>query len=144
VIDFTITKRSRAPIETVFDRLSDHRAYAQMTALRSSTLDREGTPAPNGAGAIRRFSVVGPAQTEEVTVYERPTRFVYELRSGLPAKDHVGTVELTESADGGTQIVYHARSTPTTPGAGLILGPVPRKAIGDLLNGVIKAAEGRS
>jgi uncharacterized protein YqgC (DUF456 family) len=33
------------------------------------------------------------------------------------------------------------RSTPTIPGAGLILGPVLRKAIGELLNGVIEAAE---
>jgi hypothetical protein len=62
-----------------------------MTPLRTTTLDREGSPAPNGVGATRRFSVIGPAQIEEVTAYERPTRFVYELRSGLPVKELVGT-----------------------------------------------------
>jgi hypothetical protein len=37
-----------APIDVVFDVLNDHRGQADMTALRSSTLEREGDPAPNG------------------------------------------------------------------------------------------------
>ncbi|MEA2167465.1 MAG: hypothetical protein QOF76_765 [Solirubrobacteraceae bacterium] len=140
MIDFTITKTTTASIDSVFDRLTDHRAYKDMTPLRKSTLDREGTPAPNGVGAVRRLGMVGPPQTEEVTVYERPNKFAYKLLTGLPVKDHVGTVELAETG-GHTTITYHVRSTPTIPGGGLVLGPVLKKAIGDLLKGVIKAAE---
>lgn len=141
MIDFTITRTTSAQIENVFDTLTDHRSYAKMTLLRKSTLDREGTPAPNGVGAVRRLSLIGPDQTEEVTEYVRPTRFVYRLLSGLPVKDHVGTVELAEAAGGGTDIVYRVRSTPTLPFAELVLGPVLKKSIGDLLNSVIKVAE---
>ena len=39
---FTITAEIAAPPETVFDVLSDHRNYARITPLRSSTLEREG------------------------------------------------------------------------------------------------------
>ncbi|MDT5044592.1 MAG: hypothetical protein QOG75_445, partial [Mycobacterium sp.] len=50
--EFTLTRTTTAPIETVFDALTDHRAIADYVwAVRRSTLDREGTPAPNGVGA---------------------------------------------------------------------------------------------
>ncbi|CAN5250995.1 hypothetical protein BH09ACT12_BH09ACT12_06890 [soil metagenome] len=30
-------------------------------------------------------------------MFERPTRFVYRLVSGLPVRDHVGTVQAAEA-----------------------------------------------
>ena len=66
-----------------------------MTPLRKSELEREGEPAPNGVGAIRVLTAVGPPLREEVLTYEEPSRFSYKLLSGLPVRDHVGTVELT-------------------------------------------------
>jgi uncharacterized protein YndB with AHSA1/START domain len=143
MIEFTITKTTAASIENVFDTLTDHRSYAKMSPLRKSTLDREGTPAPNGVGAIRRLSLIGPSQVEEVTEYVRPTRFGYKLLSGLPVRDHVATVDLAKAAGGGTQIVYRVRSTPTLPLAGVVLGHMLKKGIGDLLNNAIKVAERR-
>ena len=109
-----------APPETVFDVLTDHRRYAEITPLRKAELEREGEPAPNGVGAIRVLSVVlGPPMREEVIAYERPRRFSYKLLSGLPVRDHVGTVELTADG-GGTEVVYAVQTTPTLPlvGAG--------------------------
>jgi uncharacterized protein YndB with AHSA1/START domain len=56
MIDFTLTRTSTAPIETVFDAMTDNRGIADYVwACRRSTLNREGTPAPNGVGAIRRL-----------------------------------------------------------------------------------------
>ena len=67
-----------APPETVFDVLTDHRGYAKITPLRKAELEREGEPAPNGVGAIRELSAVGPPLREEVLAYEpagaSPTR----------------------------------------------------------------------
>ena len=92
---FTIVREIAAPPETIFEVLTDHRAYPSITPLRRSELEREGDPAPNGVGAIRVLGAVGPPLREEVLTYEAPSRFSYTLLSGLPVRDHVGTVELT-------------------------------------------------
>src|SRR5262245_11963851 len=118
---FTFTRQVAAPPETVFEVLTDHRRYNQLTPLRKSELEREGEPAPNGAGAVRSLRAVGPPLREEVLAYEPAARFSYQLRSGLPVRDHVGTVELAPEA-GGTRVVYAVRTTPTVPivGAGIV------------------------
>ena len=95
MIEFTLTRTTTAPIETVFDALTNHRGIADYVwAVRRSTLDREGTPAPNGVGAIRRLEAVGPPIVEEIIDYQRPSRYAYKMLSGAPVRDHVGTVEL--------------------------------------------------
>jgi uncharacterized protein YndB with AHSA1/START domain len=141
MIEFTLKQTSTAPIETVFDAITDHRGIANTVwTVRRSTLDREGTPAPNGVGAVRRLTAVGPPIVEEIIDYERPNRYAYKLLSGAPVRDHVGTVELREAGTG-TEVTWHLRSTPKIPGLGLLLGPVLKKVIGDLLKGGIAAAE---
>ncbi len=142
MIEFTLTRTTPAPIETVFDALTDHRAIADhVWACRRSTLDREGVPAPNGVGAIRRIEAVGPPIVEEIIEYQRPTRYAYKLLSGAPVRDHVGTVELRE-AESGTVVSWHLRSTPKIPGADWLLTPVLKRVIGELFKGAITAAEG--
>ena len=142
MIEFTLTQTTAAPIETVFEALTNHRAIADYVwAVRRSTLDREGDPAPNGVGAVRRIEAVGPAIVEEIIDYQRPTRYAYKMLSGAPVRDHVGTVELRE-AGSGTEVSWHLRSTPKIPGADWLLSPVLKRVIGELLKGGIKAAEG--
>jgi len=99
---FRLEKQVAAAPETVFEVMTDHRGYAKMTMLRRSELEREGEPAPNGLGAIRKLSAAGPPLREEVIAYEPPSRFSYALLSGLPVRDHVGTISL-EPRDGGTK-----------------------------------------
>src|SRR5688572_22873562 len=91
---FTYERQVAAPPETVFAVLADHRRYAEITPMRRSELEREGEPSPNGVGAIRVLSSVGPPLREEVLIYEPPRRLSYTLLSGAPVRDHVGTVEL--------------------------------------------------
>ena len=143
-VEFTLTRTTTAPIETVFDSLTDHRAIADYVwAVRRSTLDREGVPAPNGVGAIRRIEAVGPPIVEEIIDYQRPTRYAYKMLSGAPVRDHVGTVVLRE-AGSGTEVSWHLRSTPKIPGLDWLLLPLLKKVIGELLKGGVTAAEGRS
>jgi hypothetical protein len=132
-----------APPEIVFDVLTDHRRYTEITSLRKAELEREGEPAPNGLGAIRVLTVAGPPMREEVIAYERPHRFAYKILSGLPVRDHVGTVEMQPSGDG-TEIVYAVKTTPTLPLGGLVFMPVLKKAIRDLIGGVSKESERRA
>jgi uncharacterized protein YndB with AHSA1/START domain len=140
---FTYERQVAAPPEIVFDVLTDHRRYTEITLLRKAELEREGEPAPNGVGAIRRLTAVGPPMREEVLAYEPGKRFSYKLLSGLPVRDHVGTVELTPGG-GGTRVVYAVRTTPTLPlvGGAFLVGM--KFGIKQLLGGVAKEAERRA
>jgi uncharacterized protein YndB with AHSA1/START domain len=140
---FTYERQVAAPPEIVFDVLTDHRRYTEITQLRKAELEREGDPAPNGVGAIRRLTAVGPPMREEVLAYEPGERFSYKLLSGLPVRDHVGTVELTPGG-GGTRVVYAVRTTPTLPlvGGAFLVGM--KFGIKQLLGGVAKEAERRA
>jgi uncharacterized protein YndB with AHSA1/START domain len=140
MIDFTIERDISAPIETVFAKLTDHRGYASLTLLRKSELEREGTLAPNGVGAVRKLSLLGPPMREEITTYEQPKHFAYTLLSGLPVRNHVGDVRL-EQTGAGTHVTYRVTSHPTIKGAGPVIEAVLKQAIGQLLSGVAKSAE---
>ena len=140
---FTFTREIAAPAETVFEVLTDHRRYAELTPLRRSELEREGEPAPNGLGAIRKLTAVGPPLREEVIAYEPDERFSYKLLSGLPVRDHLGTVELTPAGDG-TRMVYAVRTHPTVPVAGQVVVAVVKQAVKGLVDGVVKESERRA
>jgi uncharacterized protein YndB with AHSA1/START domain len=140
---FTFERQVAAPPEIVFDVLTDHRGYPRITPLRKAVLEREGEPAPNGVGAIRVLSAVGPALREEVLAYEPSERFSYTLLSGLPVRDHVGTVELTPR-DGGTKVVYAVRTHSTVPIVGGAVVAAVKLGVGQLLGGVAKEAERRA
>jgi uncharacterized protein YndB with AHSA1/START domain len=140
---FTYTREVAAPPETVFEVLTDHRRYTEITPLRKAELEREGEPAPNGVGAIRVLSAVGPPLREEVLTYAPSRRFSYKLLSGLPVRDHVGTVELTPSG-AGTRVVYAVRTMPTLPlvGGASLVGI--KFGIKQLLGGIAKESERRA
>jgi uncharacterized protein YndB with AHSA1/START domain len=140
---FTFVRDVAAPPETVFDVFVDHRGYAAMTRLRKSELEREGDPAPNGVGAIRVLRAVGPPLREEVLTYERPSRFSYKLLSGLPVRDHVGTVELT-AREGGTKVTYAVRLMPTVPLVGAAVVAGVKVGVKQLIDGVSAEAERRA
>lgn len=132
-----------APPETVFEVLSDHRGYADITPLRRVELEREGDPAPDGVGAIRAMHAVGPPTREEVIAYEAPRRLAYRMLSGAPLKDHVGTVELSEEGNG-TRMSWVVETTPTVPIGGSALVKVVEKVVEQLIKGIAKESERRA
>ena len=140
---FTLRASVSAPIETVFEVLTDHRGYANLTPLRSSTLEREGDPAPNGVGAIRVLSLAGPPIREEVTVFEPPRRFSYKMLSGAPVRTHTGIVELAPDGDR-TSLTWHVHSTPRIPLPSAVWAAAVKPVIKTLLNGVVKESERRA
>lgn len=143
VASFTFTREVEASPETVFEVLTDHRRYSELTLLRKSELEREGEPGPNGVGAIRRLTAVGPPMREEVIAYEAPSRFSYTVLSGLPVRDHVGTVELTDEG-GKTKMVYAVRTQPTLPVLGPVVVAAIKQAIKGLIDGVAAESERRA
>lgn len=143
VASFTFTREIAATPETVFEVLTDHRKYSELTPLRKSELEREGEADVNGVGAIRKLTVAGPPMREEVIAYEAPSRFSYTVLSGLPVRDHVGTVELT-AENGGTKMVYAVRTQPTLPVVGFAVVAAVKQAIKGLIDGVAKESERRA
>jgi hypothetical protein len=141
---FTLTSRINAPIDVVFDVLTDHRGYTSFTPLRRVKLEQEGDPAPNGVGAIRAFYALGPPIREQVTEYVAPTRLAYRMLSGAPFRDHTGLVDLSEQ-DGATVMSYRVESFPRLPGPlGAGAMAFMRIAIGQIAGGVRKTAEARA
>jgi uncharacterized protein YndB with AHSA1/START domain len=143
VASFTFVREVKASPETVFEVLTDHRRYAEITPIRRSELEREGQPAPNGVGAIRVLSSVGPPLREETIVYEPSRRFSYKLLSGAPLRDHVGTVALEPQGEM-TKVTYAVRTHPTVPVVGGVAVAVARFGVKQLVEGIVRESERRA
>jgi uncharacterized protein YndB with AHSA1/START domain len=142
VAEFVVSREVAAPPEAVFETITDHRRYPEFTPLRAARLERQGSEAANGVGAIRALTLAGPPIREEVIAYEPPSLFAYRLLSGLPLRDHVGTVRI-EPAAGGSRIDYRIETTPTVPLAGPLLVGGLRLGTARLLGWVAGEAERR-
>ena len=117
-----------------------HRDHAPAQG-RARARGRAGAERPRRDPRAQR--AVGPPMREEVIAYERPSRFSYKVLSGLPVRDHVGTVELSPS-DGGTEVAYAVQTTPTCRVGGSVVIAVLKQAIKELLGGVAKESERRA
>ena len=140
-LDFSRT--IAAPLETVFEVATDHRRMPEFTRFRSVELEREGEPAPNGLGAIRVMRLIGPPVREEVVAFEAPHRFSYRMLSGVPVRDHVGTIELT-AVDAGTRMSYLLETTPDVPVGGFAVIAVMRSVVENIAAGIASEAEKRA
>ena len=132
--------RSTAPCEAVWALLADARGWSRWAPFRTSVLEREGTPIPDGVGALRRFGNGLVVSREEVVVFDPPRRLVYELRSGLPLRDYRAEVTLT--ADGaGTEITWRSRFRPLVPGTGRLFRAFLQRFITDVARRLARHAE---
>jgi uncharacterized protein YndB with AHSA1/START domain len=112
--------QSRAPREAVWALLADIDSWSRWGAWQTTELEREGSPVPEGVGAIRRL-VRRPVTTrEQVTAFESPRRLAYDMLSGLPLRDYRGEVTLADMADG-TEIHWHSEFDARIPGTGSLL-----------------------
>jgi ribosome-associated toxin RatA of RatAB toxin-antitoxin module len=119
-----VTRTIPAPAEDVFDLLADHANYDRFRPIHDSELVREGDPAPNGVGALRRIKVRPLTFEEEVTAYERPARLDYLIvKLNVPFQHHGGSIRLTPDGDG-THVDWQSSFTVPTPVLGALEEPV--------------------
>jgi hypothetical protein len=104
------------PIDSVWDKLTNHVGMSSWGPGVTVTMDKPGTPDPNGVGAVRRISSPGPGPdiVEEVVTFEAPNLFGYKALSGTPFPGYAGEVRLTP-AGSGTHISYTISSTASFP-----------------------------
>ena len=105
-----------APIETVWDKLSNHAGMSGWAPGITVTLDKPGATDPNGVGAVRRIASPGPGQDvlEEVVTFQPPHVLGYKAVSGSPFPGYAGEVRLTPTG-AVTHISYTVSSTAGFP-----------------------------
>lgn len=127
---------SPAPPDAVFAVVADAVRWPEWGPMDEATLEEEGTPAPDGIGALRRFRTGRTTSRERVVAYEPGHRFSYELVSGLPLRDYRADVDLAPT-DGGTTITWHSTFRPKVPGTGWLYRAVLRVFIRRLLDALV-------
>jgi hypothetical protein len=106
-----------APVEEVWPLLGEASRWKDWSFLTRAFLLREGTPVPDGVGALRRFAVGAFGSTEEVVVFDAPRHLGYVGHKGLPVRLYRADVLLTDE-DGGTRLVWTGKVEPKIPGTG--------------------------
>jgi uncharacterized protein YndB with AHSA1/START domain len=107
-------------VERVFHRYTNHRGWTDWAGLGRVYLTREGSPEPNGVGAVRAFSST-PGLREEVTAFEPPSLMEYRVIQGpVPMRDHHGEVRFTPEGSG-TRLTWRVTFLSTVPGLGWLL-----------------------
>ena len=81
-----------APVERVFDAVSDHEVFLHTTDGTTAKVVREGASERNGLGCIREVNAGERAwYIEEITAWERPFGFAYTIREASMPLRHLGS-----------------------------------------------------
>ena len=139
---FTQVSHSRAPVEAVWPLIGEARRWKEWSFLTRSDLVREGTPAPDGVGAVRRFTSFGVGSSEEVLAWEPPTHLGYTLLRGFPVRDYRADVTITPNR-GGTILTWSVRFNPKVNGTGAVMWVVTRLLIRGFARSVCRFADGQ-
>ncbi|MDX1511898.1 MAG: SRPBCC family protein [Nitriliruptorales bacterium] len=135
-----------APIKVVWDIVQDHEGMGVLLPPGGARagkpwLAQEGSPDRNGVGAVRRFGKMPLA--ERVVEFEPPHKMVYTIEEA-PIQGYRGTIELSERADGGTDIAWSGSFDKPSG----VVGAVAVKALGatvsSMLKKVVEVAETRA
>ena len=141
--DSRFTRTIDAPIEVVWDVLTDHAAYNRWTPVVSSRLVTAGGTEPNGVDAVR-FLGVGPlGAKEKVLVHDAPRHLAYTVVSGLPVREYRADARLSEEG-AGTSLEYTGRFQPRIPGTGPVLAFLVTSVLRTLVSSLATESERRA
>lgn len=129
-----------APVDRVWNLVTDHRGMPKWFPLDTAALEREGWPAPNGVGAERVMHGPKLNVREQVIGWDPLRSLDYRLMKGAPISCHQGRVELKPVA-GGTELTWSIRYRAKIPGTSGIVRRAMDKMLGDALPRLKKLAE---
>ncbi len=132
--------------EIAWEVMTSHELYARWTPASRVDLEIEGSPEPNGAGAVRAFRT-GPVSTrEEVTVFEPPHRMVYRLLSApLPIRNYRSEMILvSDEGDESCQLHWDSWFDVVIPMTGGILRSFMASAVAKMAAGIAEEAQSRA
>jgi uncharacterized protein YndB with AHSA1/START domain len=137
---YEVVAESAAPVESVWPLLAEARRWKEWSFLTRTGLEREGDPAPDGVGAVRRFTAFGMGSREEVVAWEPPHHLGYTILSGFPVRNYRSDVVLTPNGTG-TTVTWRGTYDERFPGTGPLLDPFLRSLMRRFATGVARAAE---
>ncbi len=105
--EVVLHQRFDAPPERVFDAMTDHAGFGRWMNA-DIRVERQGTPPPNGLGAIRAVTARGLTVREEVVAWEAPRAMDYRVIAGAPFRNHLGQIRI-EPDGGGARLDYRIR-----------------------------------
>ncbi len=110
-----------APVEQVFNHFAEHENLDSLLGAKIKRV-RDGETERNGVGSRRELKI-GPLPSfdETVTQYVPNELIEYKITRGTPLDGHVGTMEFSPTADGGTHLHYRIRFASKIPGVGALV-----------------------
>ena len=133
----------------MWEILADGRRWSEWGPWTEVELEREGSPPPDGTGAVRRLTaerkLLGRPVVlrEEVTTFDSPATFGYRMLSGLPVRDYEATVSLSPAGEG-TEIHWRAEFDPRIPGSGGLFRRGVSETLADVATRAAAAADRRA
>ena len=108
-----------ATVDEVWSLVGDRSTWPEWSPLGSYEWVSDGSPVPNGVGAVNRYRTGRVTATEEIVEYVPGKRLSYRLLSGMPLRDYRADIDLTPVV-GGTQVRFHSTFRPRFVGTGWI------------------------
>ena len=117
-VNIAVTSQSQAKPAAVFSVLLQVGTWPSWTKISSAELEGGGDPAGRQqVGDVRIFRTGGVASRERIVELVEDRKFVYD-NAASPFKSYRGTIELSETPDGGTGVAWSATMEPKMPFTG--------------------------
>jgi hypothetical protein len=139
--NYRVEAVTRAPVDVVWPLVGEAQHWRQWSFLTASGLEREGSPVPDGLGAIRKFTVYGVGSREEVVAWDPPSHLAYRILSGFPVRNYRSDVTLTPDGTG-TRIEWAGTYDPKWPGTGGVLAKILQAMMQRFADGLAAHADG--
>jgi hypothetical protein len=134
--------RTRAPVDSVWPLIGEARRWKEWSFLDRTELVEDGDPAPDGVGALRRFTRFGVGSTERVLAWDPPDHLAYTIVKGFPVRNY--RADVTCAPDGeGTLVTWSATFDPLVPGTGRLMELWTGRLIGGFATAVARYADRR-
>ncbi|WP_437876718.1 SRPBCC family protein [Sorangium sp. So ce513] len=133
-----------APVERVFDAVADHESFLRAGSSTHTKVIRPGHTERNGLGALREVHAGKRIRyIEEITAFERPFSFEYQIReSTQPLRHHGSRLRFTPRGDG-TEVDWTSRFEIPLPLVGGLLGPLSRRIFISVFTELLLAEKAR-
>ena len=134
-----------APIENVFEAISDHASYALYPSVGIAKLLGEGDAERNGKGALRTVQTGAFKVWERITAFERPVHMQYSIERAKPIKmDHYkGIIDLKDLGDGTTHVTWVSEGKMRVPLIGRLFDKKMQQQGTSVFHSMLKSIESR-
>ncbi|RDI50046.1 SRPBCC family protein [Nocardia mexicana] len=138
----TVERTIAAPIEDVFEWLSNADNYTRSSVVLRRRLVRPGADAPYGRDAVRDLTWVIGWFRERITAYDPPHGFDYFVERSIPSARHDGGGLVFTEVPGGTRVVWTTTAEVPMPFVGgLITRALARPIISYVFGKVLETAD---